>query len=329
MLIRAFKDSGLVPVIIIVLFTGALWAGLFINPPVVTGAGDGNIMPLWSAILDFFQGLPVLSVIFSLIMTVLLIIIMVRFNTSVFFINRRTYLPAFIYVLLYSVFPGQMVLNPALPAAILIVAGLWRMVESYRHDGIAYSFFDAAMLISAGGLFYAGAVWFILLALIGTLVLRSADIREITLTVAGALLPWILFYAVWFLTGKDPGELTAVIYSNLFSDVPDVTWSRTLIILLAVVFLNFLPGIVTLIPEMSSKKIKSRKTFSMLVWMLVISITVYFVLPSVSVEMIAIGAVPTAYITANYFSFTKRTRTAEILLWAMVVMLVISRIWPD
>jgi len=329
MLIRLFKDSGLIPVIIIVLFTGALWTGLFINPPVVSGAGEDNIMPLWSAILDFFQGLPVLSVLFSLIMTVLLIIMMVRFNTSVFFINRRTYLPAFIYILLYSVFPGQMVLNPALPAAILILSGLWRMVESYRHDGIAYNFFDAAMLISAGGLFYAGAVWFILLALIGTLVLRSADIREITLTVAGALLPWILFYAVWFLAGKDPGELTEVIYSNLFNEAPTIVWSRTLIILVAVVFLNFLPGIVTLIPEMSSKKIKSRKTFSMLVWMLVISIAVYFVLPSVSLEMIAIGAIPTAYITANYFSFTKRTRIAEILLWAMVVMLIISRIWPD
>jgi len=329
MLIRLFKDSGLVPVIIIVLFTGALWAGLFLNPPVVSGAGGDNIMPLWSVILDLFQNLPVLSVFFSLIMTVLLIIIMVRFNTSVFFINRRTYLPAFIYILLYSVFPQQMVLNPALPAAILILAGLWRMIDSYRHDGLAYNFFDAAMIISAGGLFYAGSVWFILLALIGTLLLRSADIREITLAVAGALLPWILFYAIWFLTGKDPGDLTALIYSNIFSEAPAITWSRTLIILLAVVFLNFLPGIITLIPEMSSKKVKSRKTFSMLVWMLVISITVYFVLPSVSVEMLAIGAVPTAYITANYLSFTKRTRTAEILLWVMVIMLVISRIWPN
>jgi hypothetical protein len=328
MLIRLFKDTGIVPVIITVLFTGALWTGLIVNPPVVTAAAGDDIMPLWSVILNLFQGLPVLSVIFSLIMTVLLIIIMVRFNTSVFFINRRTYLPAFIYVLLFSVFPAQMVLNPALPAAILILAGLWRMVESYRSDGIAYNFFDAAMLISVGGLFYGGAVWFILLALIGTLLLRSPDIREITLTFAGALLPWILFYAVWFLAGKDPGELSAIIYGNLFGAAPSVTWSRTLIILLAVAFLNFLPGIVTLIPEMSSKKVKSRKTFSMLVWMLVISIAVYFVLPSVSVEILAIGAIPTAYITANYFSFTKRTKTAEILLWMMVVMLVISRIWP-
>jgi len=328
MLIRSFKDSGLIPVIIIALFTGALWAGLFINPLDVTGAVGDNIMPLWLVILDLFQGLPVLSVIFSLIMTVFLVIMMVRFNTSVFFINRRTYLPAFIYILIFSVFPGQMVLNPALPAAILIVAGLWRMVEAYRHDGIAYNFFDAAMLISAGGLFYAGAVWFILLALIGTLLLRSADIREITLAVAGALLPWILFYAVWFLAGKDPGELTEVIFGNLFGKAPSAVWSRTVIILLAVVILNFLPGIITLIPEMSSKKVKSRKTFSMLVWMLAISITVYLVLPSVSVEMIAIGAVPAAYITANWFSFTKRTKSAEILLWAMIVMLVISRIWP-
>lgn len=328
MLIKVFKETGLFPVTVIALFACALWAGLFIKPPVVTLVGGDNIMPLWSVILGSLQSLPVLSVIFSLIMMVLLILIMVRFNTSVFFINRRTYLPGFIYVLLFSIFPGQMVLNPALPAAILILAGLWRMVEAYRQDGIAYNFFDAAMLISAGGLFYAGAVWFILLAIIGALLLRSPDIREITLAVAGAILPWVLFYAVWYIAGKDPGELTTIIFGNMFGEAPSVNWSRTIIILLAVIFLNFLPGIITLIPEMSSKKVKSRKTFSMLVWMLVISIVVYLIIPSVSVEIVAIGAIPTAYIVANYCSFTKRTITAEIMLWAMVVMLIISRVWP-
>lgn len=328
MLIRIFRSTGFGPIVLIVLLTGALWAGFYIKPPDVTGQGNGNIMPLWSMILDSLEGMPVLSVTISLIMMVILILIMVRFNTSVFFINKRTYFPAFVYVIFYSIFPGQMVLNPALPAAILIMAGLWRMVEAYRHSGIAYNFFDAAMIISAGGLFYADALWFILLALIGALLLRSPDIRELTVALVGALLPWALFYAIWYLAGKDPGELTAIIGSNLFGEAPSVYWSRTLIILLVVVVMNFLPGIFTLIPELSSKKVKSRKTFSMLIWMLIICIIIYFSVPSVSVEMLAIAAIPMAYITANYYSFTNRVRTAEILLWAMMIMLVISRIWP-
>ncbi|HUW92687.1 MAG TPA: DUF6427 family protein [Bacteroidales bacterium] len=328
MLIRFFRGTGFGPIVLIVLFTGALWAGYFITPPVVTGPAGDNIMPLWSVILDSLKGFPVLSVVISLMLMVLLLLIMIRFNTSVFFINRRTYLPAFVYVLLYSIFPGQMVLNPALPAAILIMVGLWRMVEAYRHSGIAYNFFDAAMLISAGGLFYADAIWFILLALIGALLLRSPDIREITVTLAGAILPWALFYAIWYLTGKDPGELTGIIYSSLFEEAPSVYWSRTLIILLLVVVLNFLLGMFTLLPEMSSKKVKSRKTFSMLIWLLVISIIIYFAVPSVSVEILAIAAIPTAYIIANYYSFTSRITTAEILLWVMVIMLVVSRVWP-
>ena len=221
-----------------------------------------------------------------------------------------------------------MVLNPALPAAILIMTGLWRMVAAYRQTGMAYNFFDAAMFISAGGLFYADAIWFILLVLIGAVILRNPDMREMSLALAGGLLPWGLFYAVWYLTGKDPGELSEIIYNNLFGVAPSVYWSRTLIILLIVVAMTFIPGLFSLFSVMSTKKVKSRKTFTLIVWILVISAVIYIVIPSVSVEIIAIAAIPAAYIISHYYVVTTRTATAEILLWTMVIMLAVSRIWP-
>ena len=52
-------------------------------------------------------------------------------------------------------------------------------------------------------MFYAGAFWFVLLVMIGLLILRTPDFREITITIAGALLPWMVLYAVWYLTGRE------------------------------------------------------------------------------------------------------------------------------
>lgn len=328
MLVRFFRGTGFGPIVLLVLLAGALWTGFFIHPPEVSGAGREIIMPLWSVIVDSLADSPVLAATISLGLMFLLITIMVRFNTSVFFIGRRTYFPALIYILLYSLFPGQMVLNPALPAAILIMVGLWRMIAAYRRSGLAYNFFDAAMFISAGGLFYADAIWFILLVLLGTVILRTPDFREITLALAGALLPWALFFAVWYLAGKSPGDLADIIYNNLFGEAPSVYWSRTLIILLIVVAMTFIPGLFSLYSRMSTKKVKSRKTFTMIVWMLVLCVAMYIALPSVSVEIMSIAAIPAAYIIAHHYVVTTRTTTAEILLWTIVIMLAVSRIWP-
>ncbi len=57
---------------------------------------------------------------------------------------------------------------------------------------------------------------------------------------------------------------------------------------------------------MNSKKIKARKTFSVLLWGFFISLIIYFALPSVSVEMIWITAMPASYILAHYFVFAKK-----------------------
>ncbi len=285
-------------------------------------------MPLWALILHALEGHQILSVVISFIIMWVLVVIIGRFNTSLFFIARRTYFPALIFIILYSIFPGQMILNPALPAAILIILALWRMIISYRKNGVAYNFFDAAMIISVAGLIYANALWFFILVIIGTLILRTPDIKEIVAAFFGAILPWAVLFAYWYLTGKDPARLADIIYSNLFEEAPSVYWSRTLIILLIAIAINFIPGFYKLMTEMATQKIKTQKSFSMLIWMLIISLGALLLVPSASVEMTAIAAIPVSYIMANYYVFTRRTTTAEILLLATLLMLIVSRIWP-
>ena len=327
-MIRFFRGSGAGPVFLLMLAASALWIGYIIRPPQLNLAADSLQMPLWALITQALAGSPSLAVIVSFTLLLAVAIIMIRFNTAIFFIPHRTVLPALIYILLYSVFPGEMIMNPALPASLLIVAGIWRMITSYRVNGMTFKFFDAALLISSAGLLYAGAVWFVLLVFIGALILRSPDMRELALALVGALLPWIVMYAVWYITGGFPGELTEIIRHNLFDQVPSVYWSRALVILLIILGLNFIPSLFSLVKDMPTYKIRSRKTWELFLWMIVICAAAIAFVPAVSAEIAALAAVPVSFIMAGYLTFTRRVATAEILLWLMIIMLVVTRLWP-
>ncbi len=327
-MIRFFRSTGAAPVMILLLAALGLWSIYLISPPGLENLTDPEPMPLWGLIIKLFSGSPQLAVLFSFVLVVTVAIVMIRFNTEIFFIPRRTYLPALLYILLYSVFPGEMILNPALPASLLILAALWRMVSSYRMNGLSFNFFDAALMISSAGLLYAGSVWFLVIVFIGAPLLRSPNARELTLALAGALLPWIVMYAVWYVTGASPGELTGIISHNLFDQSASVGWSRTLIILLAVVGLCFLLSLLYLFREMPTYKIRSRKTWEIMIWLMVISAAALIFVPSVSVEITAVAAIPVSFVIANYMAFTRRVVMAEVLFWLMVIMLVVSRLWP-
>ncbi|MRR21525.1 hypothetical protein EG830_00905 [bacterium] len=328
-MIRFFRGSGAGPVFLLFMAALGLWGMYLISPPQPENLTVMQPMPLWGFVLRLLSGAPLAGVIFSLILVLAVASIMIRFNTEIFFIPRRTYLPALLYILLYSLFPGEMVLNPALPASLLILTALWRMVSSYRLNGMSFNFFDAALMISSAGLLYAGSVWFIIVVFIGALVLRSPDARELTLALAGALLPWIVMYAVWYVTGGDTGELTGIIRHNLFNQAASVSWSRTLIILLVVAGINFLLSFAFLVREIPAYKIRSRKTWEILVWMMVICAAAIIFVPAVSAELTAVAALPVAFIMANQMAFTRRVVIAEILLWVMIAMLAVSRIWPN
>lgn len=327
-MIRVFRGTGIVPLLLLTVITSALWTEYFISPPRLPAPSADEVMPLWNVIHTFLAEMPLVAVFASFTVMLLLVIIIVRFNTTLFFIPRRTYLPALFFVIFYSVFPGEMVLNPCLPAALFITIGLWRMMAAYRMNGIAYNLFDAAMIVSFAGMFYAGALWFVLLVIIGLLMLRSPDIREIAITLFGSLLPWVVLYAVWYLTGRELSDLTKIIGNNLFEDSASVYWSRTLIILLMIIALWLLQALVTLMSELPSKKIRSRKIFTLMLWMLTLCAAVYLLVPAVSVELMALAAIPMAYIMSNYCAFTKRVATAEIFFWLIAVMILISRLWP-
>jgi hypothetical protein len=113
----------------------------------------------------------------------------------------------------------------------------------------------------------------------------------------------------------------------LFAEAGKYYFSRVAITCLLIVALSSLISIGYLVSVMGTKKIKSRKTFTELIWTLIISIVIYFSVPSASVELIYIGAVPLSYFMSHYFIFSKKKLLPEIFFVAMFIIVAVLKIW--
>ena len=328
MLLKVFRGTTPRVIVLIILILGALWIRAFFDPQ-LTGKAvyETSPMPLYM-ILKFLLGVhPLPGVIFSFLVLSLMLFLLINFNTTVFFINERTFFPAVIYLLFNALFPENQVLNPVLPASLFLMLALIRIMDAYRKPGIAYNFFDAAIMISIGSLFYANLLWFGLLVIIGISLLRTGSIKEIAISVLGLATPYIIAVGLFYVLGMDPAKFFADIKFNLFGETTGFTFGRLTIIVLIYSTLMLLISLGFLMMQLSSKKIKSRKTFYLLLWAIVISVALYFALPSVSVEMIWITAIPASYFLVHYFVFARKKIFPEIGFTGFLLLVVLIQVF--
>jgi hypothetical protein len=252
---------------------------------------------------------------------------MVSFNTTVFFIHERTFLPALFYVLLGGIFPDHQILNPVLPASVFLILAIFRIMDGYHISGTAYNYFDAGILISTGSLFYANLIWFGALVIIGIALLRTGNLKEILISVLGLLTPYLITFGLYYVIGKDVGNLMKVLGDNLFSK--PTYYPFPVLTVVALVFCGILIfiSLIKLIRTMNTKKIKSRKTFSLMIWTFIISLIVYFAVPSSSIEIIWLTSIPVSYFLTHYFVFVKKKLLPEVLFTLLFLFILLIQIW--
>lgn len=328
MLLKVLRGTG--PGVIMLIFLGAsgLWLSAFLDPQIPASFHyDINPMPLYSLL----KGLAVKSAlggtIASFVMVILMTFLLVNFNTTVFFINERTFLPSIIYILFIGLFPRNQVFNPVLPSAILFMIAIKRIMDAYRKNGTAYNFFDASLLIGIGSLLYANLIWFGILSIIGIALLRTGNLKEILLAILGLCTPLAFTIGIYYVTGKDLTVLASTAVFNLFGEAGSYYFSRVTISGLVIIGLTCLVSIFYLLSVMNGKKIKSRKTFSLLIYTLLISFTVFFAVPSASVELIYLGAIPLSYFLTHYFVMVKKRIMPEILFTAFTMIVIVVQVF--
>jgi len=324
MLLKFFKKTGPGVIFMIAVIFIAVWVSAFIHPVSYPEySAKDNYMPLYRLMVGLLGSGQLLSSIVSFSMTVVLLFLIINFNTTIFFINERTFLPALLFTLIVVAFPEFQMLNAILPASLLFMLSMKRIMDGYHNQGVAYNFFDAAILISTGSLFYANLLWFGIIVFIGIILLRTVNIFEISVSLLGLLTPYLITFGLYYVLGYDLKELGSLIYSNLFTDIESYSFPRLTIVTLIFETIIILISIGDIIMLQNTKKIKSRKTFSLLIWVFIISLTVYFIVPSVSVELIWIAGIPVSYFLSHYFIFTRKRIVSEIFFTIMILLVLL------
>jgi hypothetical protein len=328
MLLRIFKGIGPGVIFLIIIILIGIWISAILNqrlhPRFIY---ETDPMPLYGLIKIMIHNSHNLGVILSFLMVSLMAFLMVNFNTTVFFINERTFLPALFYVLFGGFFPDQQLLNPVIPASIFLMFAVIRIMDGYHKTGTAYNYFDAGLLISTGSLFYANLIWFGLLVIIGIALLRTGNLKEIVISIFGLLTPYLITFGLYYVIGKDVWALLKLLGNNLFTRATYYPFPGLTIVAMIFIGLLIFVSIIQLIKHMNTKKIKSRKTFSLLIWTLLISIIVYVVLPSASVEIVWLIGIPVSYFLTHYFVIVKKKLVPEILFSLLLVFILFIQIW--
>ena len=325
MLLKLLRGTGPGVLFLLIVTTCVFWAGAFLHPQLPgIFIYETRPMPLYGLLKMAIGSNPLTGEIFTLALFCFMLFYLVSFNTSIFFINERTFLPAYFYILFIAIFPQCQVLNPVLPASVFLMMAMRRIMDSYRKPGTAYNFFDAGIYISIGTLFYADLAWFGVLLIAGIILLRSGNFIEILISLFGLAAPFIITVGLYYVLGKDIGMLLEDIRDNLLEKAAGYQFTRLAIILLIYTGLIVIVSTGFLVMRMNSKKIKSRKTFSLLLWSLVISVALFLFVPSVSVEIVWIAGIPACYLLAHYFIFERKKVFAEIVftLFFLLVLLI-------
>ena len=328
MLLKTFKGTGPGVSFLIIITLLAVWISAILNqrlhPRFIY---ETDPMPLYGLIKLLISNNHSAGVILSFFMVSLMAFLLVNFNTRVFFINERTFLPALIYILLGGLFPDHQLLNPVIPASVFLLLAIMRIMDGYHKTGTAFNFFDSGILIGTGSLFYANLVWFGVLVIIGIALLRTGNLKEIVISILGLLSPYLLTFGLYYVIGKNPGTLLKLLGNNLFTRSIYYPFPRLTIIALIFCGALILVSTVQLLRHMNTKKIKSRKTFSLMIWAFIISLIVYFALPSASVEIVWLASIPASYFLTHYFVLAKRKVVPEILFSLLFVFIFLIQIW--
>jgi hypothetical protein len=328
MLLRLFKGTGPGVIFLIIVTLVTVWISAFIQPQSDSGFYfETYPMPLYGLLKLIIGNNHFLGVVFSFSIVSVMAVLLVNFNTTGFFINKRTFLPALIYILCGGLFPQYQLLNPVLPASLFLMEAIIRIMDGYRKPGIAYNFFDAGILISTGSLFYANLIWFGLLVIIGIALLRTGSLREIAISILGLITPYLLAFSLYYVIGKDLEDLLSLVKNNLFGRSESYLFSRLTIVVLIFLGMIIIVSITYLFMHINTIKIKSRKTFSLLIWAFFIPIVTYTILPSVSVEIVWLTAIPVSYFLTNYFVFVKKKIITEIFFSLFFVLIMLIQIW--
>lgn len=310
-------------VILIPVFCLLIWYNPFVQDQNLSSVEIAQ-MPLYSLLKSFIYTEFLLKLA-GLIFILAIALYLNHLNTKFIFIAERTYLPSIIYIFIFCSLIYKRELIPAMPAALLFLMAMERLYDSYKTEKLSYNVFDAGLLLGIASLFYFNITYFILFIWISLLLIRKFYWREWVFSVLGFTIPYYLVFSYYYLFDHNVRVFLLTIRDNIllhnklaFTTIQYA--SGAFLILIILLASQYIMNVY------AAKKIFTRKSYSLFLVIFLIFIAALLSIPSASIELITIGAIPLSFLLSHYFIRTYRPRFVDIVFDIFVIVFIVSQV---
>ena len=324
MLLKLFKSNHPYVIFLIPLLGVVLWSpALFNHSANLVEMTDNTFVFNW--LFNLINFTPLAPIIFALILLVIESYILIRLNFKFIFIENKTYLPSVIFLILASSVSSFQTLHPLLIGNLFLLLAIDKTFVIDKKRDKLKRYFESGFLLGLGAIFYPNIYIFIVVIWLTLIILRTFNWREWFSSIVGLLTPFAFYLVFLFLTNRHEEVFTRLI-SILFSNInvlPVTNYS-----LIAIIFL----GLITLISLLKgvsivrTKKINSRKYFSIFFWFFVYIIILFFIHPSLGYELIVPLAIPLSIIYSLYFTESRSKWISEVV-FSLILLAIFVIIW--
>lgn len=326
MFLKLFVSKQQFITVLILLFAVAFWLPSIINYEHTYFVFDFYPTPVYGTFQYIEYSYPLATVIISLILLVMSGFLLVRLNVQFFFIQTRSPLSAFFYVFICSSFIPLQRLNPVLISGIFLIIALFKIFDTFKKEHICYNYFDAALLISVGSMFYFNLIFLIVVIWIGLIILRPFIWREWIFTMLGIIIPYIILFSCYYLLDMDINSILNTYKSYFVYERYEVNFDLPYILLAVYYLMMLLISSIYMIRVYPVKKIYSRKYFMFFLWLFIVTLAIYFIVPSAGYEMIIISAMSVSFLLTHFFVNVKANWINRMLFDMFFALLVYLRI---
>lgn len=318
MLLNIFKINNYSVSVYLLLFSFGL--GLFAVNLCVDAAIFSN------SVLSYFIGavnLGMLSKASSIILLLLNVLVFDLLMTSQEISEKNNHVPALLLGILLCYAISQNPLHPILFGQLLVSGSMWCFLTVYKSDKALSSIFNGAFCLSVASIFYPPYSVFIVICFICLFILLSFSLREWLLAIIGIILPYFFYFSLLFLFNKDLQQPVLNLANSFHSPSVPIYLKGSFLINFAVGFMTVFT-IVFFLSKTVSNKIKAQKGFIIFLWMLILSIPTWFIVSTGGAFSALLSAMPLSVFCGIYLGNTKSRIFAELLLWFLLSMFIVS-----
>jgi hypothetical protein len=327
MILRILKSNHSLNYLFLVLFGTAFWSASLGKPELYSFYTGEEKNILYYPIHNLLKNFELPTVIVSLVMVLGLAIIIQQINSQYLIIRERNKLPALLFVLMAGGVTGIHTLHPVYFAAMFLLLAIYRLFSAFDQTKPYSASFDSGFLLGIGSLFYFNLILLFPAFLLSVAILgRENRWRVFVIHTLGLLLPFIFALSFGFFSDQ-LFELIKIFELNITTQNNHFKTDLYLQIYLG--FLILLTGIgsIVILQHYDTKKVSSRKFFSVFFLIFIFSMAGFTFMPPTSQEMLVITFIPVSYLVSNLLVDIKSRFWGELiitLLFAIVAYLQIT-----